>query len=101
MQIFPKNHLGEINIQELYQGYIKNAKRVGNNEGQYIGLCPFHNDNNPSYSFNTISGLSLCFKECFNGNAYQFADKMGHPEPNQYKEINSEYSMRIERLNRK
>ena len=76
------------NYKSLYLQYVQTAKPSGINGNQYIGKCPFHNDKKPSFSFNVDSGLCNCFAGCFDGNAYQFADKIGHPNPKQF--INGE-----------
>lgn len=45
--------------------------------GQLMGLCPFHDDRNPSLSVNPESGLWRCFGCGESGNAKQFAEKVG------------------------
>jgi len=71
--------------ETLYRQYIKGVKQVGNDPNQFQGFCPFHNDQkNRSFSFNGRSGLSYCFRGCFQGNAYQFAEKVGYPNPKQF-----------------
>ena len=72
----------------LYQAYLERLKPVGSEPHQYIGNCPFHDDKTPSFAVNVDNGLCHCFVGCFDGNAYQFADKIGHPNPKQF--INGE-----------
>jgi len=72
------------NYHELYQINVKDAKISGSDSHQYSGLCPFHDDKKPSFSFNIGTGLSKCFAGCFKGNAYQFAAKIGVSNPNMY-----------------
>lgn len=53
----------------IYAG-IKNAKPSG--KGHMLGLCPFHDDHDPSFSFNTTTGGWTCFAGCGNGSAFDF-----------------------------
>ena len=41
-----------------------------------------------AFAVKVDNGLCHCFVGCFDGNAYQFADKIGHPNPKQF--INGE-----------
>src|SRR5262245_46861410 len=45
--------------------------------GELRGLCPFHEDHSPSWSGNRHSGLWKCFGCSAQGNAFQFAERMG------------------------
>ena len=63
---------------EVFEGHVKRIKRSSN--GEYIGLCPFHDDNNPSFSFNDI-GVFYCHACEIGGNAYQFAKMVGDDAP--------------------
>ena len=56
--------------------------RYRGSQGQ--GLCPFHDDQNPSLSWSTKSGLWTCFSGCGSGNTYQFAERLNLPNPTQY-----------------
>ena len=65
----------------LYQNHIDKIKPAGSND-QFIGSCLKHEDKNPSFTFNTESGLFHCFSCDFSGNAYQFAESIGiDPKP--------------------
>lgn len=64
---------------DLFSKHLSGVKQSGN-EGNYVALCPFHNDRNPSFSFNENTGLWLCFACGEKGNAYQFAEKVGDKE---------------------
>ena len=65
----------------LYESHIQKIKPAGSND-QYIGSCLKHEDKNPSFTFNTESGLFHCFSCGFSGNAYQFAESVGiDPKP--------------------
>ena len=69
---------------QLYSTYVKKLRIVNSSDQQYVGICPFHNDVKPSFSVNMDTGLCHCFAGCFDGNAYQFAIKVGEPDPVQY-----------------
>ena len=51
---------------------------------QGLGLCPFHDDHNPSLSWQLDTGLWTCFSGCGSGNTYQFAERLNLPNPHQY-----------------
>ena len=60
---------------------IQKIKYRGN---QGMGLCPFHDDRNPSLSWQLDTGLWTCFSGCGSGNTYQFAERLKLPNPHQY-----------------
>ena len=60
---------------------IQKIKYRGN---QGTGLCPFHDDHNPSLSWQLDTGLWTCFSGCGSGNTYQFAERLNLPNPHQY-----------------
>jgi len=60
---------------------IQKIKYTGN---QGMGLCPFHDDRNPSLSWQLDTGLWTCFSGCGSGNTYQFAERLKLPNPHQY-----------------
>jgi hypothetical protein len=45
--------------------------------GELRGLCPFHEDHTPSFTANRETGLWKCFGCGAQGNAYQFAERLG------------------------
>lgn len=47
--------LGKINFADFYQTFIPSLKVNGKPEA--LGLCPFHDDTNPSLSVNVQTGL--------------------------------------------
>ena len=69
----------------LYASTLQKVKNSGH-PNQYVALCPFHEDRNPSFSFNAENGLFCCHSgNCgVSGNAYQYAKDMGIDNPNQY-----------------
>jgi len=63
----------------LFQQNIKNPHVSGDH---ITGLCPFHDDQKQSFSSNLKTGLWICHANCSQGNAYQFAEKLGlDPKP--------------------
>ena len=59
---------------EIFERHVNNIRPSG--KGQYMGLCPFHDDRHPSFSFSE-EGMFLCFGCEVKGNAYQFAEMVG------------------------
>ncbi len=60
---------------DYFARHLTKIKRRSGNE--YMALCPFHPDKNPSFSFNAETGLWHCFACGEKGNVYQFLEKMG------------------------
>ena len=67
---------------DLYKSNLNGFKERGG--GQFIALCPFHNDSKHSFSGNSDTGLSYCFTCGFKGNGYGFAKAKGLSQPHQY-----------------
>ncbi len=59
---------------ELFSSYIPSLKGSGN---QRVGMCPFHEDRRPSFSVDVKEGLWICYAGCGEGNATQFAKRVG------------------------
>jgi putative DNA primase/helicase len=59
-----------INFKSFYQSFIPSLKLNGRAES--MGLCPFHDDKNPSLSVNIESGLYNCFACGAKGDVFQF-----------------------------
>lgn len=55
---------------KVFQPYIANLQP--GSDGEYNGLCPFHDDNRPSFSLNRYTGLWNCHAGCGGGNAQTF-----------------------------
>ena len=68
------------NYESLYSQYIKRFK-LTQGDKQANGLCPFHDDRNPSLSMSMETGCYCCHSCSAKGNAYQFAEAMNHPNP--------------------
>ena len=61
-------------VFNLFENHVERIRET--QPGQFMGLCPFHDDTRPSFSFNA-DGVFLCFGCEIKGNAYQFADLVG------------------------
>lgn len=80
-----------VDYKSEYQSYIKKAKIAGD---QLIGLCPFHDDRNNSFSVNLKTGQWHCFSEDIGGNFTQFyADINGIDTKEAYKQILEKYGI--------
>ena len=63
---------------EIFQ---RNVERIRKgSDGEYIGLCPFHNDTKPSFSFNE-DGVFFCHSCEVKGNIRKFAEMIGEEAP--------------------
>ena len=61
--------LKQIPFESYYQGRIEKGKLKGD---EYSGLCPFHEDTQPSFSANITNGLWKCQAGCGGGNVLTF-----------------------------
>ena len=100
----PKTVLGVFamtpDYETLYRLNIKGVKQSGSDPDQFIGFCPFHDDQkNRSFSFNRGNGLSNCFKGCFSGNAHQFSLKVRYGNPNEFFEKKSYFRKENKQIN--
>lgn len=66
---------------DFFQRHIQRLKMSAN--GQAEGICPFHEDRNPSFSCDVEKGLWTCHGGCGSGNAYQFAERLGVDPPDE------------------
>lgn len=79
-----------VNYREEYSSIIKKCKISGN---RLIGLCPFHNDSNPSFSVDLTTGQWICFTENIKGNYINFYSRYYNiTEKEAYKEILKKYN---------
>ena len=62
--------LDRLDKQSYYSREVPSIKWNGKAEG--LGLCPFHADNNPSFSANRESGLFRCFACGKSGSVFDF-----------------------------
>jgi len=63
---------------EFYSQHIRNPKPRGS---QIDSICPFHDDRHASFSVNVETGLWKCHAGCGDGNAWQFAERLGIEPP--------------------
>jgi len=63
----------KVNWYDFYSQYVQKLKPSGN---QAIGLCPFHDDKEPSFSVNLEHGTWFCFAEGEGGNAVTFIERL-------------------------
>ena len=66
-------------IEEVVSEFVTLKKRGIN----YVGLCPFHNDSNPSFSVSPARGICHCFTCGKGGNAVNFLmelEQMTYPD---------------------
>ncbi len=62
--------ISQINFRSFYQEFIPSLKING--KAQAMGLCPFHDDKNPSLSVNIETGLYHCFACDAKGDVFTF-----------------------------
>ena len=90
----------DVNIDQIvdyraeYSSYIKKHTITGD---QLIGLCPFHEDKNDSFSANLKTGKWKCFAEDRGGNFISFwAEINGVDNATAYKQILRKYGVQRE-----
>jgi hypothetical protein len=67
--------LSKLNKKTFYQTYVESLKS-DNGSAQGMGLCPFHDDNKPSFSVNYTDGVFNCFACGENGDIFDFYQKL-------------------------
>jgi len=65
----PKN--SNYNILKTISNYVE-VKKAGPWSNDYLALCPFHDDHNPSLRISPIRGIFTCFACGISGNAQTF-----------------------------
>jgi hypothetical protein len=58
-----------LDLKQIFSD-IQNAKPSGN--GCMLGLCPFHDDHDPSFGFSTTTGCWQCFAEDIKGGPFDY-----------------------------
>lgn len=82
---------GLVDYKREYSDIIKKAKITGD---QLIGLCPFHDDKNNSFSVNLKTGQWYCFSEDRGGNFLDFyAEINGIGTKEAYKRVLDKYGV--------
>jgi DNA primase len=68
-----------MDLVEYLKGCVKNSRLNGN---ELVGLCPFHEDHKPSFSFNVVTQQWLCFSASCGkrGNSFVSFVKLLHPD---------------------
>ena len=61
-------------ISEIVRHYVgkKGLRQRRNNEYEFVGRCPFHAENTPSFTVTTAKGFYHCFGCGAHGNAIEF-----------------------------
>ncbi|MEE9591838.1 MAG: CHC2 zinc finger domain-containing protein, partial [Thermodesulfobacteriota bacterium] len=67
--------LSRINKRTFYQSYV-NSLKSSNSSAQGLGLCPFHDDHDPSFSVNYTEGFFNCFACGEKGDIFDFYQKL-------------------------
>lgn len=62
------------NYLPFYEKYLTNVKKIGGQE--YKAICPFHDDNKPSFNFNNETGKYFCHGCSEKGDAIHFYGKI-------------------------
>jgi hypothetical protein len=81
-----------MNCFDLFQKYVSKIKET--QAGQFLGLCPFHDDRHPSFSFNE-DGAFYCHACGIKGNAVKFAKLVGESGSNLPKMVVSKKKVKV------
>ena len=73
-----------MNYFDLFQKHVSKIKET--QVGQFLGLCPFHDDTHPSFSFNE-DGAFYCHACGIKGNMVKFAKLVGESASNSPKMV--------------
>jgi putative DNA primase/helicase len=65
--------LAKINFRSFYQDALPSLKVTSKAEA--IGLCPFHDDHDPSFGVNLATGLWRCYAGCGGGDVFGFLQR--------------------------
>ena len=76
-------------VETFYRKHVKQLRPAGNGR-KLQGLCPFHNDRNPSFSINLEDGSWYCFACVMGGGPGHFAEQLGIDPPGDSKRDKSE-----------
>lgn len=61
-----------VKIEELYQGQLKKSGKT------YLGVCPFHEEKNPSFAIYPETNSWYCFAGCGGGDVFDFYQKLNN-----------------------
>ncbi len=80
-------------IEEVVGDFVTLKKRGGN----YIGLCPFHNEKSPSFTVTPAKGIYKCFGCGASGNAVGFLIEHEHLSyPDAIRQLAQRYNLEVE-----
>lgn len=66
--------------QDYFDLFARHVVALTEHGPELRGLCPFHEDQNPSWTGSRVTGLWRCFGCGAHGNAQQFAERVGEEE---------------------
>lgn len=75
--------MANTDYDSLYRSLLKGEVKRSNGDWNK-GLCPFHDDHNPSFHYHTKEGHFICFACDTKGDAPQFAKDMGQSDWHTY-----------------
>lgn len=84
-------------IEEVVGDFVTLKKRGGN----YIGLCPFHNEKSPSFTVTPAKGIYKCFGCGASGNSVGFLMEHEHlTYPDAIRQLAQRYNLEVEEESR-
>jgi len=88
---------GKSSIVEVVSDHLT-LKKMGQN---YVGLCPFHAENTPSFTVNEEKGIFHCFGCGVGGNIFSFLMQFEHLSfPEAVEKVAKRYGVQLDRLER-
>lgn len=88
-----------VDYEAEFKPYIKKASK---SNGQLVGLCPFHDDREHSFSVNLKTGEWHCFREDIGGNVLSFFARLNNTSTkDEYKRLLEKYGINYKKLNKK
>lgn len=99
MEKIPKDIIDKVirgnDLVDIISGYVKLEKQGKN----YFGLCPFHNENSPSFSVSPEKQIYHCFSCGEGGNVVNFISKIENISyPLSVKKLASQINLNIEQF---
>lgn len=64
------------NFKQFYEKYLSDIQKVGSKANEFKGLCPFHEDTDPSFNFNNDNSKYFCHGCGKSGNYIHFYAKL-------------------------
>lgn len=78
-----QQHNNQLESVDWFDFYSKHTSQITGNGEWLSSLCPFHDDQHNSFSFNQYNGGWICFAGCGSGNGYQAIQKLYGVTPKQ------------------